>query len=68
MSTLKDKLAAVIWQRYDECPPGKWPMEDSLAEFIIEHAESAGFTVAEDNLQYADTPLGPLGIRFDLNE
>lgn len=41
------KLAQVIRQRYDQSPPGKWPMEDSLADFIIEHAEAAGLDIRD---------------------
>lgn len=45
--TLAEKLAKVIRQRYDESPPGKWPTEDSLAGFIIEHAEGAGIDLGD---------------------
>jgi len=40
-------LAHLIRQRYDQCPPGKWPTEDSLAEFILEHANGVGLAVVE---------------------
>lgn len=43
--TTRTALAAIIRQRYDECPPGKWPMEESLAEFILEHAASVGLAI-----------------------
>lgn len=47
MNTTVDVLAKIIRQRYDQSPPGKWPTEDSLAEFILEHAVAAGLVIAE---------------------
>lgn len=44
---LAEKLSQVIRQRYDQSPPDKYPMEDSLAEFIIEHSETAGIDLRE---------------------
>ncbi len=38
-------LAGVIRARYNNCPPGRYPMEDSLAEFILKHASEAGLAV-----------------------
>lgn len=46
MSTA-EALAKLIRQRYDQSPPGKWPMEDSLAEFILEHAGEFGLAVIQ---------------------
>lgn len=42
---VKDALASLIRQRYDQCPPGRWPMEDSLAEYIVENATLVGLVV-----------------------
>lgn len=63
-------LAKLIRQRYDECAPGRWPMEDSLAEFILEHAAEVGLAVVElpepdeDNdgqLWFGDVRVDPTG-------
>lgn len=42
-----ESLAKLIRRRYDECAPGRWPMEDSLAEFILEHAAEVRLAVVE---------------------
>lgn len=54
-----DALSRLIRARYDECPPGKWPMEDSLAEFILQRAFSYELAVVHlPEPSYVDDPEG----------
>lgn len=40
-------LARVIRERYDQCGQGRWPMENSLADYLLEHLPAAGVAVVE---------------------
>jgi hypothetical protein len=40
-----DLLAGIIRDRYDECPPNRYPTEYALAQHLITELRAAGYTL-----------------------
>ena len=52
-----DLLAGIIRDRYDECPPNRYPTEYALAQHLIAELRDAGYTLTPPGQRRGPAPL-----------